>query len=203
MNISIFASIWCQNLWDELILKNEIELLKGEFWENSQFRVASYDVKNPVFQIQNTSYFEYFPLWIKNPRNIFRNTKNFFKFLSVIFWSDRVVIWGGWIIYDSELQSVWNPLKQWIFRVRVARLFRKKIYFYSVWIDVKNAKNHKILEKIFKKSWKITVRDKKSWEQLKELWIESAIVDDPVMGENNGRWKILWTHLSNNLQILD
>ena len=31
MKISIFASIGAQNLGDELILKNEIELLKCEF----------------------------------------------------------------------------------------------------------------------------------------------------------------------------
>jgi polysaccharide pyruvyl transferase WcaK-like protein len=209
MNISIFASIGAQNLWDELILKNEIDLLKTEFWEKSKFQVASYDSKNPLFQIQNTQYFEYFPLGIKQVKNIFRNIRNFFKFLSVIIWSDRVVIWWGGIIYDSEIQSVWNPLKQWLFRVRVARFFRKKIYFYGIWIDIKNAENNKILEKIFKKAWKITVRDEKSQKQLEQIWMKSEIVNDPVMSENmqshlssqerierGVNRNILWTHSS-------
>ncbi len=39
------------------------------------------------------------------------------------------------------------------------------------------------LKKIFRKAWKITVRDQKSWEQLKKIGIESEIVDDPVMHE--------------------
>jgi len=227
MNISIFASIGAQNLWDELILKNEIELLKQEFWEDSIFRVASYDPKNPLFQIKNTQYFEYFPIGIKQLRNIFRNIKNFFIFFQVILWSELVVIgWGG-IIYDSELQSVWNPLKQWLFRVRVARFFRKKIYFYALWIDIKNPENNKILEKIFKHAWKTTVRDEKSWKQLESVWIQSEIVNDPVMSEwphlsspyqgeeqtvassllNKERiergiiWKILWTHSSKSFKL--
>ncbi len=251
MNISIFASIWSQNLWDELILKNEIELLQQEFSslcpsdislyegdKNSSlssrgvpakqegelfFKVASYDAKNPVFQIENTQYFEYFPLGIKQVKNIFRNIRNLFTFIGVIIWSDRVVIgWGG-IIYDSEVQSVWSPLKQWLFRVKVARFFRKRIYFFAVWIDIKQEENNKILEKIFKKAWKITVRDKKSQQQLEAIWIKSEIVDDPVMRENEiiNRQKsaapfsskgeriqdwggnILWTHQSKNFKLKD
>jgi len=203
MNISIFASIGAQNLWDELILKNEIELLKWEFWADTSFRVASYDVNNPVFRIGNTQYFEYFPLGIRQVKNIFRNIKDFFIFLRAIVWSDIVVIgWGG-IIYDSELQSVWNPLGQWLFRVRVARFFRKKVYFYAIWIDIKNPENKAKLKKIFKNAWKVTVRDIKSWEQLQSIWVKSEIVDDPVMNENNGEWKILWTHSSKSFKLID
>lgn len=201
MKILILASVWCQNLWDELIVKNEIKLLREELWPHPSllltkeratskargggvsFKVASYDPKNPVFQIEDTSYFEYFPIGIKNPKNIFRNIKNLSVFLKNIIWSDYVVIWWGGIIYDSELQSVSNPLKQWLFRVRVAKFFRKKIYFYALWIDIKNQENFKILKKIFLGAYKITVRDIKSWEQLKKVGIESELVDDPVMSD--------------------
>lgn len=210
MNISIFASIGAQNLWDECILKNEIELLKQEFWELSpspspregsiEFKVASYDPKNPIFQITNTHYFEYFPIGIKNPRNIFKNIKNFFKFLQVIIWSDIVVIWWWGIIYDSEIQSANSPLNQWILRANTARLFWKKLYFYAVWIDIKNKENTKKLEKIFQKAWKVTVRDKKSQEQLKEIGIKSEIVDDPVMQESPHLWEELkWGYVKGNI----
>lgn len=203
MNISIFAAIGAQNLWDELILKNEIELLEQEFWEDTIFQVASYDPKNPIFRIENTQYFEYFPIWIKNPKNILRNLKNFLKFLSVIFWSNVVVIWGGGIIYDSEIQSVKNPLDQWIFRVKVARFFRKKIYFYAIWIDIKNSENFQKLQKIFKNAWKITVRDEKSKAQLLQVWIQSELVDDPVMQETNRKWDILQILSSKNFSLHD
>lgn len=191
MNISIFAAIGSQNIGDELIVKNEIELLRQEFGEDSQFQVASYDPKNPVFQIEHTQYFEYFPLWLKNPKNFFRNMRNFFYFLRVILWSDIVVIWGGGIIYDSELQNVWNPLRQWIFRVKIAQIFRKKIYFYAGGIDIKQEENMLLLKKIFSPMWKISVRDEKSQKLLKTIGIESLWVNDPVMSESDGTWKIM------------
>lgn len=49
MKIAIFASIWAQNLWDELILKNEINILEKEYWNDSRFYVFSYDKKKSIF----------------------------------------------------------------------------------------------------------------------------------------------------------
>lgn len=209
MNISIFASVWCQNLGDELILKNEIDLLSRELGTGTQdevpvplkFKIASYDSKKPFFQSKNIEYFEYFPYGIKKPKNIFRNVRNFFGFLHVILWSDIVIIgWGG-IIYDSEKQSVKNPLDQWIFRTRVARLFRKKVYFYALWIDVKQKENIEKLTKIFTKAWKITVRDQKSYELLQRIWVGAEIVDDPVLQDSDQKGKILWSFSSKNFTI--
>lgn len=203
MKISIFAAVWAKNLWDELIIKNEIKLLKQEFLTDVQFQIASYDPENPVFQIEDTSYFEYFPIGIKNPKNILRNIKNFFKFLRVIIWSDIVVIWGGGIIYDNELQSVRNPLDQWIFRTKIARLFRKKIYFYAVGIDIKQLGNYEKLEKIFKAAWKVTVRDEKSLKQLADIGVDSTLVDDPVISENTNSGKIYRILSSKNFSLKD
>lgn len=129
--------------------------------------------------------------------------KNFLNFFRVIIWSDIVVIGGGGIIYDSELQSVRNPLGQWLFRVRVARFFRKKLYFYALGIDIKQQENEKKLEKIFKKAWKITVRDEKSKQQLEQAGIKSIIVDDPVMYEADKKGKILKTFSSKNFSLKD
>ena len=201
MNISVFASIWSGNLWDELILKNEIELLREEFSTDTHFKVATYDVQNPLFQMPWVSYFEYFPIALKNPKNILRNMKNFLKFLRVLWWSDRVVIGWGWIIYDSENQSVWDPLNQWMFRTKLARFLRKKIYFYAVWVDIKNPENHKKIQKIFQMAWKVTVRDVKSQKQLKDLGITSEIIDDPVMSEASGKWNILGQHDSKKFSL--
>ena len=78
--ISIFAAIWSQNLWDELILKNEIKLLRNEFWEKTKFFVFTYDKTDIFFTDKYVKYKEYFPIWIKNKKNIFRNIFNFFHF---------------------------------------------------------------------------------------------------------------------------
>jgi len=190
MNISVLASIWCQNLWDELILKNLIEktspltpLLKGE--GNIRFDVFSYDHKNSFFEDSSVKYREYFPIWIKQPRNIFRNVYNFFVFINTISRSDLVIIWWWGIIYDTENQSVRNPLDQWLFRVKVARFFRKDIIFYGVWIDIKYDNNLDKIKKIFLWAKEIFVRDNNSRDILKKFWIESKIVLDPVFYDKN------------------
>ncbi len=183
MIISVFASIWSQNLWDELILKNEIKALEKEYGKDTIFKVFSYDAKNPFFKKKNIEYIEYFPINIKNPKNIFRNIKNFLLFIKTVSCSDLVVVWWGGIIYDVEKQSVSTPLKQWLFRTNIFRILRKKIYFYALWLSIKNKDNHKEVKKIFSWAYKITLRDKYSHNLLKNLWIESTIVMDPVFGE--------------------
>lgn len=183
MIISIFASIWAQNLWDELILKNEIQMLEKEYGKETKFIVFSYDYKNPFYKKSNVKYKEYFPVWIKNLKNIFKNIYNFFSFLLSVFKSDLIVIWWWWIIYDNEKQSTKNPLNQWIFRTNIFRLFKKKIEFFAVWLNIKDKSNFYKIKKIFKKAYKITVRDIYSNELLSKLWIKSEIVRDPVFND--------------------
>ncbi len=183
MIISIFASIWSQNLWDELILKNEIKSLEKEYGKDTLFKVFSYEPRCPFFKKKNIEYIEYFPINIKNPKNIFRNMSNFFSFFKTIQKSDIVVVWGGWIIYDNENQKVSNPLKQWLFRTNIFRLLKKKISFYALWLNIKNKDNYNKVKKIFSWAYKVTVRDNYSFNLLKQLNINSNIVNDPVFGE--------------------
>lgn len=196
MKISIFASIWAQNLWDELILKNEIKLLKKEYWEDTKFRVFTYDKKNPFFTDDNVVYSEYFPIWIREWKNLWRNFINFLVFLFCVIKSDLIVIGWGWIIYDDEVQSTKNPLDSWLFRVRFFRFFMKKFIFFRVWINIKNELNLKKVRDIFKKAYKIEVRDNYSFELLKSLWINSSIEKDPVFydaWELVTKKSIIWT----------
>lgn len=226
MNISIFASIGCQNLWDELIVKNEIKLLKEEFKSEKKFEftVFTFD-KDDIFDIseledENTKiiYKEYFPIWLKNPKNLIKNFKNLIMFFASIIKSDLVVIGWGWIIYDNELQSVWNPLKQWLFRTKISKLFWKKVYFFRLWLNIKNSKNLKIVKKIFENAYKIAVRDNYSFLLLKSLWFEKNLFleKDPVFfdednppiiplikGDNEKKqnWNLLKKLSSNNLNL--
>lgn len=186
MKIWILASIWAQNLWDELILKNEIKLLKEEFWVKTKFIVFTYDKKNHFFEDKFVKYKGYFPIWSKSIKNIFRNIWNFIVFLKIIIFSDLIVIWWWGIVYDAENQNTKSPLDLWIFRTKIIRFFRKKIYFFRVWIDIKNKNNFKKLEKIFKNAYKIDVRDGNSEKLLKEIWIKSDVKIDPVFFD---KWK--------------
>ena len=150
MKITILASIWCQNLWDELILKNEILLFEEKFKKQKiYFNVFSYNSKNPFFKKENIKYLEYFPINIKKISNLFRNIKNFYLFVITIILSDLVVIWGWWLFYDKEIQSNSMPLKLWLFRARIIKFFGKKLIFYWVSIDIKYKKNLSLIKKIF------------------------------------------------------
>ena len=186
MNISILASIWCKNLWDELILKNEIYLLEDKFKpKNVNFKVFSYDLKNVFFEKDNIKYKEYFPIWSKNIKNIFKNLYNYFSFINTVSWSDIVVIWWWWLIYDNEKQSVSNPLNSRVFRTNTIRFFRKKIIFYGIWLDIKYEKNLEKLKIIFNNAHEIYVRDNYSYNLLKKIWISSEVILDPVFNDNN------------------
>jgi polysaccharide pyruvyl transferase WcaK-like protein len=93
MIILIFASVGFSNLGDELILKNEIELLRIQHIEkNPKFLVFSYDHKNPFYKKDYIEYKPYFPINIRKINNIILNIKNFFLFLYFLMKSDLIVI---------------------------------------------------------------------------------------------------------------
>ncbi len=192
MNIAIFASTWCQNLGDELILKNEIEIFEKSpdiFWLEKfgklpHFSVFTYDTKNIFFEKENISYKQYFPDWIRNPKNILKNMKNYFSFISSIISSDFIVIWWGGLFYDSEIQSSKKNLDLWLWRRKNFNFFHKKVIFYGISIDVKNPENFWKIKEIFSLAYKIFVRDEHSKNFLSEMGIASEIILDPVFSDN-------------------
>jgi polysaccharide pyruvyl transferase WcaK-like protein len=205
MIILIFASVGFSNLGDELILKNEIELLRIQHIEkNPKFLVFSYDHKNPFYKKDYIEYKPYFPINIRKINNIILNIKNFFLFLYFLMKSDLIVIGWGWLFFDNEVWNKKNPLDLWLFRRRIFNLFLKKVSFFRVWIDIKNNDNLKKIEKLFKNSSNVSVRDNNSYELLKGLWIESVIENDPVFFD---RWKevlkksLIWKISSTNFDI--
>lgn len=181
MNISIFLSCWQQNLWDELILKNEIKLLKKEYWENTLFTVFTYDLKDDFLQDNSIKYIEYFPISIKQPKNIIRNIKNFYNFLYQVYKSDLIVVWWWWIFYENEVSTVSNPLNMWYIRLIFFKIFLKKVLFYWVSIEIwEKSKNLYKIKKIFSLWDDIRVRNEYSFLLLQKIWIRSKLIDDPV-----------------------
>lgn len=198
IKIAIMMSIWCQNLWDELILKNEIKLFKEKYWKYIKFKVFTYDLINIFYSDKNIEYLEYFPIWIKNPKNILRNLKNYFNFIKTIKWADKIIIWWWWIMFDHEIWKVSNPLNQWLFRTEIIKIFKKEIIIFWVSIDIKYEKNLWKIKKIFWNAKEIFVRDKLSFNLLKNLWIKSEIILDPVFLDN---WEIGLENYKNNYLI--
>lgn len=191
MKITILAAIWAKNLWDELILKNEIQYLKTVYGNDTEFFVASYDIKNPFIVSKNITYFEYFPCDAKKIKNIFRNIKNFFQFIKIIKNTDLVVIWWGGIIFDNEQKHVKNPFSQWIMRVKIAKFYKKKILFHAVWLTLSHSWNLKYLKKIFSsKNQEVSVRDNYSKKLLDSINIQSNIIPDPVFSDKKNNKEI-------------
>lgn len=184
MNISIMMSVGCQNLWDELILKNEIKLFREKYWIDTKFSVFTYDIKNIFYKDKNIKYLEYFPIWIRNPKNILRNIKNYFNFVKTIRKSDKVVIgWWG-IMFDNESGNFSNPLNSWLFRSKFIKIMKKDLIFFWVSIDIKNRENLEKIKKIFSLWNEVYVRDDASFKLLKDLWVSSQIILDPVFYDN-------------------
>ncbi len=205
MLISIFASIWAKNLWDELILKNQIEILRTQYQEkNPRFVVFSYDYKNPFYKADYIVYKPYFPDCIKDISKIFNNVFNFFVFVYFTFKSSLIVIGWGWLFFDNEVWNKKNPLNLWVFRRKFFNIFLKKVCFFRVWINIKNNSNLEKINKIFKNSQSISVRDKASFDILKEIWIDSQIKKDPVFFDNwleTNQKSIIWSIDSKNFDI--
>lgn len=198
MNIAVMMSVWCQNLWDELILKNEIQLLKEKYGSDSEFKVFTYDVNNIFYTDKNIEYWEYFPIWIRNPKNLWRNIKNYYHFIKTIKWSDRVVIGGGGIFFDHEIGNYSNPLNQWFFRTEIIKMLKKEMIIFWVSIDIKYEKNLEKIKKIFSNAKEVFVRDTASSEFLQNLWIHSEIILDPVFSDN---WEIWLENYKKNFLV--
>lgn len=177
-------SVWCQNLWDELILKNEIKLLKEKYWNDTKFKVFTYDLNDIFYIDENVVYLEYFPIWIKKLSNLLRNLKNYYNFIKTIKWADKIVIGWGWIMFDNEIWRISNPLNQWLFRTEIIKIFKKEIIIFWVSIDIKYKKNLWKIKKIFSSAKEIFVRDEASFNLLESLWIKSEIILDPVFLDN-------------------
>lgn len=103
-----------------------------------------------------------------------------FNFFKPILESDVLISGGGSLLQDiTSLKS----LIYYLGIITLAIVLRKKVIIFAQGFTPFRTKIGKILTKIIlKKCHKITVRDKKSQDLLKELGINSTIAADPVFG---------------------
>ncbi len=201
MKILIFASIWAKNLGDELILKNEVKFLREKYKsKNPRFIVFSYGLDDIFYNSADIEYKEYFPIWFKNLKNIFKNIFNFFVFFKYVIISDLIVVWWWWLFFDNEVWNKKNPLNLWIFRMKFFNFFLKKIYFFRVWLSIKKQDSFIKIYKIFSAKRKIIeVRDFYSKKVLDDLWIENVVIKyDPVFFDN---WEDIESILNKKVSI--
>ncbi len=179
MHISILTASGKYNLGDELILAEEFRHLKNHF-PRATFSVFTYDTESLLINDSQIETMTFFPNKIK--QKPLKNIIYFFQNIWTIFRSDLIVIGGGGLIYDRETQKNMLPMFQWKARVFLAKLFRKKILWWAVGINLLEENMQKIHFLFSGKNSIVTVRDEKSLETLKKIWIESRILPDVVFG---------------------
>jgi len=82
----------------------------------------------------------------------------------------------------TETQKNMLPAGQWKARIFLAKLFGKKILWWSIGINLHHTNPEKIRFLFSGKKTTITVRDKKSQETLTKIGIKSEILPDAVFG---------------------
>lgn len=166
MHISILTASGKYNLGDELILAEEFRHLKNHF-PRATFSVFTYDTESLLINDSQIETMTFFPNKIK--QKPLKNIIYFFQNIWTIFRSDLIVIGGGGLIYDRETQKNMLPMFQWKARVFLAKLFRKKILWWAVGINLLEENMQKIHFLFSGKNSIVTVRDEKSLETLKKI----------------------------------
>lgn len=167
------------NLWDELILSEELKFLQNHYGEMADFTIFTHDQKSSFVHDSSVHFVSYFPNNIS--KNFLGNIGYFFKNIWLILRADIIIIgWGG-LIFDNEPGVNFDILlAQWYFRVKLARISGAAIVFLGLSIEVKNTKNKMKLGKIFKQGDFIILRDEKSVGILDALGIASSYIPDIV-----------------------
>lgn len=171
------TATWSYNLWDELILQEELKFLHGHYGEMVDFIVFTHDKKSSLLQDDSIGWATYFPHGLF--RNPFANIWYLIRNVWLIARADFIIIgWWG-IIFDNEDGVSFSSLiTQWWFRTKIARMSGTTIVFLGISLEVKQVKNKMQLHKVFKKGDFIIVRDEKSAWLLDALEIPCSQIPD-------------------------
>lgn len=156
---------------------SEVAYLRERYPE-CRVSVCTYDPKSTLIPADwGVRYFSYFPNGFRN--RPMANAGYFFRTLWEIFRADLVVIGGGGIFYDNESgQSFRKQVFEWSLRAGAARLFRKKLLYWGIGVDVKPERAGQ-LAKLFRNA-NVTVRDAKSAQALAAVGVAAKVVPDPA-----------------------
>lgn len=175
-SILIMVLSWAYNLGDELILRAEIDALRKRY-PDARIAVATYDPHSFLGSRENIQFFSYFPNALK--KYPFKNIGYWFRQIFEIARSDAVIIGGGGIFFDNEVGiSFQKNLWEWKIRLFFARLFRKRIAFLGISLEVKCPENQQKLRGIFRETDAIFPRDARSVDMLASLGVKAKLGAD-------------------------
>ncbi len=165
------------NLWDEVILWEELKFLQAHYGELATFTVFTHNAKSALFFDPSVRFMSYFPNnFFGNP---FANIAYCIQNIWTIYRADILIIGGGWLIFDNEPDVSFSSLiRQWYFRTKIARIGGTAIVYLWLSLEIKNVKNKMQLWKLFKPGDFIILRDEKSIGILEALEIPCSLIPD-------------------------
>lgn len=181
MRYSVFASIGEGNVGDELVFAGVIEELKEvdpdakiNAFSHSPAETKQIHPEVDVERIIPTGVRTFFK-WILTPQ--------FWRGLKIILKSDYVVIGGGGLFYDREMDRGVNPILVWFLRCLFFKFLGCKIIIYGVGIGpIEGRSSHFLLREICRMASLVIVRDQPSRRLLRELRLEVDV--DIKLGED-------------------
>jgi len=100
-------------------------------YPEARFVVFTYDQTSSLLPKESfISYVTYFPCGFH--QNRVKNLHYLADNILAIYRSDLIVIGGGELIYETEVQTVRGPILYWILRVLWAKMFFKPIFYFSL-----------------------------------------------------------------------
>lgn len=122
-----------------------------------------------------------------NPKDIFKRLKtpavdraNILHIIKALFGSDKIIFGGGGLFQDI---TSFKSLLYYLGLIVIAKIMRNKVYLIAQGIGpIKRNVSHKLLSIIFRMVDEFSVRDKKSFELLSNLYKKKiTITSDPAL----------------------
>lgn len=177
--ILFMTAAWAHNLWDELILREEINFVREHYGKHVDITAFAYDLDDILTRDPEVKFVSYFPNRIGE--YFFKNIQFLIQNIWLIARADVLIIGGGGIIFDNEPGVSFLMLfLQWSFRIKLARLCGTTILFWGIGLEISRVANKMKLRKLFVPGDFILVRDTQSKWLLDALEIPSIQVQDIV-----------------------
>jgi|GEM_PF-360422 len=166
------------NLGDELILEQEYRILKKQY-PKAKYVIFTYvsDSSN-LKKLENIIFVHYFPYQIrKNPiANFLYLYQNIWHFWT----ANLVIIGGGGLFYQCEVQKTKYPLTLWKLRILFLKLLQKSVIFFSLGLQLSQQKIKQNLFLFRGKKIKLSIREKTLQKTFQSLGVDSTYLPDPV-----------------------
>ena len=190
--ILIMLATGKSNLWDELILREEVRFIRSHYWD-VDITVCTYDKRTHLIDAPEGIHFiSYFPNHLFS--RFIQNIWYFLQNIVTIYRSDILIVgWGG-ILFDNEMGVSFKKLLwEWFFRIKVARISGTLLLFWGISLEVTQVQNKLALKGLFVAGDFIIVRDARSKWLLEALEVPCVVMDDIVfLYENEGIKALPW-----------